>query len=85
MIDLNLCAKCTKCGEFYPSRVDDEGRVTVLPSVFCTLEKGILMGDSELPDRCPYILEQTLLEERAIDDFENLKEEVEESDVNNTT
>jgi hypothetical protein len=37
---------------------------------------GLLLADSPLPEDCPYILEQQLLEEKSFDEYETLKEEI---------
>lgn len=76
MINLNICANCPKCSDFSPSLMDGEGKIIRLPSANCDLG-GVLLGNSILPDECPYVLEQTLLEDKAFNDFENLKDEEE--------
>ena len=80
MIDLNICAKCPRCNEFSPSKVDKDGKIICRPAVDCDVASSPLMGDSELPEGCPYVLEQTLLQDRAFDDFENLKDDEEEDE-----
>ena len=75
MINFEICGRCDLCNEFQPSKLDNEGRISTIPSVECELE-GLLLPDSILPDECPYILEQTLLEDKAFNDYETLKEEV---------
>ena len=75
MINLNICAKCPKCKTFSPTTYHC-GTLTTLPSVECELIPSVgLVGNSELPEGCPYILEQQLLEEAAYDEFESLMEE----------
>ena len=63
MIDLNICAKCANCKETYPSKIDKDGKVIVLPSVDCEIS-GPLLGSFEVPEGCPYILEHLLLDDR---------------------
>ena len=79
MVNLSICAKCSECGEYSPSRVDDLGRVEVLPSVECGVVFGLtLSGNSELPSACVCLVEQTVSQDDAWDDFEGLKEDEEE-------
>ena len=75
MIDLNICAKCLNCEAFSPSKVDENGKLMELPAVDCALSEITLLGDSELPENCPYILEQQLREPEAYDDFQSMMEE----------
>jgi len=75
MIDLNICAKCPNCGAFSPSKIDGEGKLTELPAVDCELSDTNLLGNSELPENCPYILEQQLREPEAYDAFQSMLDE----------
>lgn len=78
MIDLAICSGCPRCKEYFPSLCDEDGKIIALPSIHCENTDEILIGNSELPDGCPYILEQKLLEDRAFDNFEDLKEDQED-------
>lgn len=75
MINFAICPKCDLCKEFEPSKYTEDGRLTVLPSVACELG-GLLLPDSPLPEDCPYVLEQQLLEENSFNECETLKEEI---------
>lgn len=77
MVNLAICARCSRCAKYYPSEVDNTGNLVRLPSVDCGLPGLSLMGDSELPEDCACLLEQTVSEDDAWDAFESLKEEVE--------
>ena len=74
MINLAICAKCALCGDYSPSRADSLGNIVVFPSVWCGASELSLMGSSELPKKCAYILEQTVSEDDAWNTFEDLKE-----------
>ena len=78
MVDLNICAKCPKCREYLPAPVKKDGTPFGFSVVYCELVGGIsLRGDSDLPESCPYTLEQQLLQDEAFDDFESLRDELE--------
>jgi hypothetical protein len=76
MINLAISKKCLKCKKFSPGKRDENEKLSVCPSVNCFLDEDMpLMWDSEIPEGCPYILEQTLTEEIAFDIHDELNEE----------
>jgi hypothetical protein len=70
MVNLGICVKCPKCIGVEPSRTSDDGLVVTHSAARCRLVDGCLMADSDLPEECPYNLEQMLTEpdtERLVD------------------
>lgn len=77
MVNFGICAKCPQCEETEPSKYDSEGKLIALASVRCKLtEGGPLLGDSELPENCPYVVEQMVTEDEASDAFADLEDEI---------
>jgi hypothetical protein len=78
MINLGICRKCPS-GKVTPSQFDKErGRVVSLASVDCKVRGSELMGDSEIPDDCPYILEHKMTQDEAFNMACDLEETAEE-------
>ena len=75
MVNINICARCLKCEKHSPSRICENGRTVSMPSVECAIA-GLLFGDCDLPEGCPFVLEQTLVRDNAEDDFEVAMSEI---------
>jgi hypothetical protein len=75
MLNLNICANCQK-GDYNPSRMTRDGEMTRAPSVECNLAGGAhLTSESQIPNGCPYILEQKLTEDEAWSNMDAVQEE----------
>lgn len=75
MVNLAICAKCPRCTKYYPLDTDDRGNVVRFPSADCGSPELPLIGNSDLPENCMYLLEQRVSEEDAWNEFESLKEQ----------
>lgn len=79
MMNLGICVKCS-CREDVSSSVFDykSGKVMSLPSVTCRVYGSTLLGDSEVPEDCPYYLEHMMTQEESFDMMCDLEETVKE-------
>ena len=75
MVNLNICIKCSHCVKYSRSKLDGDGRLERGPLVDCDLD-GVLFYSSNVPQGCPYALEQKLTEDDAENDQEIIKEEI---------
>jgi hypothetical protein len=65
MVNLGICStKCPHCSEFNAALVGEKGERIRNSMVDCEMSdtQGGLGWDSEIPDGCPYLLEQKLME-----------------------
>jgi hypothetical protein len=59
MIHFRTCKFCGK-GEWEPPRYGPDGEIEIYPSVRCEVCGESLLMNSEVPEKCPYILEHKL-------------------------
>jgi len=84
MLNLGLCRKCEKCEKYCPPVRSDEGVLVGLPSIQCkvsdssSLENASLTWNSEIPSACVYLVEQEMTEDVAMEEYENMMEEIKE-------
>lgn len=76
MVNLGICRKCPKCTEFSPAIVIEDGTKTKLSYVECALTAACLGWDGEVPEGCPFVLEQKLTEE-SVEDLDGEEKVVE--------
>jgi len=60
MVSFRICRKCQH-GEYHKEEYDEDGRMTVRPSVHCTLFQQELLMNAEVPENCPYLLEHKIV------------------------
>ena len=82
MVNLGICRKCPQCSEFSAALVNDRGERVRNSTVECEANGaiGVLDWESEIPDECPYLLEQRVMSDSMESLSEDLKEEGEDED-----
>ena len=83
MVNLGICRRCPKCSEFSAALVNDKGERVRNSIVECGVlgTQEVLGWESEIPDECPYLLEQRVMS----DSMESLSADLKEEEAEDET
>ena len=69
-LDFRLCQVCELGDYEEPEYNEEDGTICRYPSVTCKIAHGaVLLADDEIPEGCPYVLEQKINTQDMTDEY----------------